>query len=126
MAWDSQPAVSPDGEWIAFSSDREGPPTVFRKRTDGSSEAERLHEPGLVPFASPLPWSPDGKVLIMHTLGQDTADDLHFLEVGVGDKVEPFRVTPFSEFMPTFSPDGRWIACTRMDQAKELRRMPLR
>ena len=51
--YDADPVWSPDGKWIAFSSDREGQPTVFRKRTDGTGAAERLHEPGVVSFAAP-------------------------------------------------------------------------
>ena len=108
--YDADLVWSPDGKWIAFASDREGPPTVFRKRTDGSGEAERLHEPGLVDFAAPMTWSPDGETLIIQTVSQQGGDDLFFLRLGVEDELEPFLTTPFGERDPSFSPDGRWIA----------------
>jgi serine/threonine-protein kinase len=108
--YDADAVWSPDGRWIAFASDREGAPTAYRKRTDGSGDAERLHEPGLVAFSAPVAWSPDGNVIVVQTGGGPTGDDLYFLEIGVEDKVEPFRATPFNESAPAFSPDGRWIA----------------
>ena len=36
---------SPDGEYLVFSSDRDGPDSLYRKRADGSGETERLTEP---------------------------------------------------------------------------------
>ena len=45
--YDGDQVWSPDGEYITFSSDREGHENPYRKRADGSGEAERLAEIGL-------------------------------------------------------------------------------
>ena len=54
------PVWSPDGQWIAFQSDREGEPAVFRQRADGTGTAERLTKPEAGSTHSPQSWSPDG------------------------------------------------------------------
>ncbi len=35
---DNAPAWSPDGEWIVFTSDRDGGPEVYLMRADGSEQ----------------------------------------------------------------------------------------
>ena len=41
---DTEQVWSPDGEYLIFSSDSEGPDSLYRKRADGSGETERLTE----------------------------------------------------------------------------------
>ncbi len=51
--YDADPAWSPDGRWLAFASDRDGDMTVFRKRSDGSGQAELLLDPEVL--TEPVP-----------------------------------------------------------------------
>ena len=55
------PVWTPEGDRIAFRSNREGPFNVFWQTVDGSDQAERLgtSEYGQVPYS----FSPDGKLL---------------------------------------------------------------
>src|SRR5262249_39839084 len=57
------PVWSADSRYVAFQSDREGDPSIFWQRSDGSAAAERLtrQEAGTTQF--PESWSPRGDVL---------------------------------------------------------------
>lgn len=54
-AWNLHPSWSPDGQWIAFQSDRHGNDQIYKVRADGSSEIritttfDPYHEPSWGP-----------------------------------------------------------------------------
>jgi Tol biopolymer transport system component len=63
MAFDSQPKFSPDGQWIAFLSDREGSENVWIMKADGTGAKQVSKDPNN-DFISPS-WSPDGKYIFV-------------------------------------------------------------
>jgi serine/threonine-protein kinase len=107
------PVWTPDGKNIVFSSNNPAAPGLYWIRSDGSGEAQRLTEgkPPEVPYS----FSPDGKRLAFHRIGNGGQD--LFTALIEGDAGHPklgtpelFLGTPFSEVYPAFSPDGRWLA----------------
>ncbi len=105
---DDAPVWSPDAEHLAFSSNRLGSTlNIYRKRSDGSGDVERLTESTSTQFISS--WSPDGKHLLFAQSNPETGNDLYVLPLEDGTP-EVFLTTPFSETEAAFSPDGRWIA----------------
>src|SRR6267143_517977 len=58
MAFDSQPKFSPDGQWIAFLSDREGSENIWVMHPDGTEVKQVSKDPG-AEYSSPS-WAPDG------------------------------------------------------------------
>jgi hypothetical protein len=115
-------AWSPDGEEIAIV-DRGGGTgqEIWVLAVDGSS-AERLVAFEASTYGG-IDWTPDGESLIFGALAGDRMQIFSVPRAGG----EPIRLTDDSANLmhPQVSPDGRWIACTRMDQAKELRRIGL-
>jgi TolB protein len=100
------PAWSPDDQWIAFFSDRDGNPEVYVARANGK-EAERLTNN---PAADTDPaFSPDGlQIAFVSDRAGRPAIYLMNAETG-GDLL---RVTPPdlpAASAPSFSPDGRYI-----------------
>jgi len=61
MSFDSQPKFSPDGEWIAFLSDREGSENIWIMHPDGTGVKQVSKDPN-GEFASPS-WDPGGKYI---------------------------------------------------------------
>lgn len=108
-----EPAVSPDGKKIAFSSDRSGKPMIYTMATDGSN-INRITFGGV--FNSSPAWSPDGKRIAF--AGQDAGNfDIFIMDVS-GQNIS--RVTSAKKANgkaadnedPHFSPDGRFIVYT--------------
>ena len=63
LAFDCQPVYSPDGEWIAFITDRDGDENLWVARADGS-DARALSKGTRAIFTSPA-WSPDGQYVLV-------------------------------------------------------------
>lgn len=105
-----EPAVSPDGSKIAFSSDRSGRPMIFVMNSDGSG-AKPLTFAGK--YNSSPSWSPDGKTIAFASFDKDHFD---IFTIGVDGK-DLKRLTearkrngkPANHESPSWSPDGRHI-----------------
>ena len=105
-AIDTQPAWSPDGKWIAWQSNRNNEPGLFRKAADGSGVDERLS-------TSEIPsqltdWTHNG-YLIYASMGDIWALPVQPDAAGKRTPV-PVVTSPANEFGAYVSPDNRWIA----------------
>ena len=115
---DDQPAFSPDGERIAFRSNREGGGIFVMGRT--GEAVRRVTRAGFKPA-----WSPDGLQLAYATESVDVnpqnalgRSELWVVHVNGG---EPRRLTDVDGTQPSWSPNGRRIAyMTRLDSPAQL------
>jgi Tol biopolymer transport system component len=103
------PIWSPDGQRVAFQSDREGDLAIFTQRADGSGSVERLTTPEQGGAHVPESWSPDGRYISFSLVKGST---FSLWTLPVEDKQSaPFGGVQSNEPIGSvFSPDGRWIA----------------
>lgn len=112
-AWDMQPRFSPNGRWIAFTSDRAGGDNIWVMDRDGSNPRQVTKE-SIRLLNSPV-WTPDsqfiaarkhftsrrslgaGEIWLYHRAGSD----------GVQMVKRPNDQKDLGE--PAFSPDGRYL-----------------
>jgi serine/threonine-protein kinase len=105
-SYDADQIWSHDGQYIIFTSNRDGRPGPYRKRADGSGEVERLSETDVGFY--PLTLSPDDRVMVGES--EDNNIDIAVLPIEEGGDPQPLISTPFSDRDPMLSPDGRWLA----------------
>ncbi len=101
------PVWSPDGKWIAYTSDRNGHSNLFRKPSDGSGAEELLSIDDQIDVGSD--WSGDGKYLI-YSRGMAVGDAGIWALPLEGER-KPWQVLPRGMFA-RLSPDSHWLAYT--------------
>jgi Tol biopolymer transport system component len=106
---DMNPTWSPDGNWIAFTSDRKGQRNLYRKLASGTGEDEILWESE--ERKNVEDWSRDGRTILMNcTPPGKTGPDVWALPLTGDRKPVPVLSGAYSEDQAQLSPDGRWLA----------------
>ena len=103
---DYNPAWSADGNWIAFTSERNGSADLYRMRADGSAVERLTDDPS---YDDQAAFSPDGsQIVFVSTRAAGTAN-LWILDVKTR-QARALTSGKGGDFRPAWSPDGKWIA----------------
>jgi imidazolonepropionase-like amidohydrolase/Tol biopolymer transport system component len=113
VAWDMQPRYSPNGKWIAFTSDRAGGDNIWIMNRDGS-KPEQVTKETFRLLNSPN-WTPDSEYIVArkHFTAERSLGAgemwLYHRSGGEGLQLTKKRNDQKDSGEPVFSPDGRYL-----------------
>jgi Tol biopolymer transport system component len=102
-----EPAMTPDGQSLLFSTPQSGSPRIVRKTLGTGAEAALM--PG-TPFQTVDDISPDGRLLAFSQRQPTGVFNLWMMPLDGPPAPVPFRTSDFSEGGLRFSPDGRLVS----------------
>lgn len=101
-------AISPDGERLVYSTNRDGPYALWVRNLTDRTEKKVTERIGDHP--STLQWSSDGKYVTFAMTAPNRSDrDVWVLNVE-DRSARPFCSRPADERAPRLSPNGNWLA----------------
>lgn len=99
------PVWSPDGQKIAFASDRDGDSEVYVMDKDGTNLVQLTENKG---YDGTPRWSPDGTKLSFDTDWDGVDWDIYIMDAD-GSSPKPVTNNSTSDFSASWSPDGKWL-----------------
>ena len=105
---DYNPALSADGKWVVFTSERNGSADLYQVKLDGSG-LERLTDN--LAYDDQAAFSPNGREVAFVSSREGGHANLWTLDVAT-HKVKRLTKGVWGDFRPAYSPDGKWIAFT--------------
>ncbi len=99
----------PGPDRITFTSDHEGPRRIYTRALDAPPEQVETLWRGSGRDVALGSWSRDGKLLAFTDTSTGGNSDIWVLPAG--EEARPIISTPFREWYPEISPDGRWLLC---------------
>jgi imidazolonepropionase-like amidohydrolase/Tol biopolymer transport system component len=113
VAWDMQPRYSPNGKWIAFTSDRSGGDNLWTMNRDGSNLKQVTKE--TFRLLNEPAWTPDSEFLVgrKHFTSERSLGAgemwLYHRSGGEGLQLTKKRTDQKDTGEPVFSPDGQYL-----------------
>ena len=102
-------AISPDGQTVAFSAEYEGPVEVYTMPVDGGLPQRRTWDGNAIAAG----WTPDGRVLV-RTTRYSTLPDPKLVTIDASGKKE---IVPLAQAASgTYTADGKTLFFTRLDR----------
>ena len=103
---DYNPVWSRDGQWIVFTSERNGSADLYRVKPDGTGLLRLTDNPA---YDDQADLSPDGQKLVFVSTRADGTADLWIRDLKT-NRETPLTSGRGGDFRPAWSPDGKWIA----------------
>ena len=108
LGFDSQPVVSPDGEWLAFISDRSGSNNLRITKSDGS-DARKLSDDSQWGGISPA-WMPDSQYIVVTRRSVKNEFTMFHIDGGKGVKLNGVKEDEeVWGIGAEISPDGKFL-----------------
>jgi Tol biopolymer transport system component len=101
------PAWSPDGSELIFASARNDANAFYVTSSTGGGSERQVFKTGSPDLVAPTDWSRDGKFVLFHSYPRA---DVSVLPLATPDAPVPLVASPFTDWIASFSPNGRWIA----------------
>lgn len=118
---DHSPAFSPNGQRVAFISNRSGDQEIWTSDRDGR-HAVSLTSLGAASTGTPR-WSPDGNWIAFDSAASGTS--AIYVIASTGGTPRVVSAVSTGSWFPSWSPDGQWIYLTcRLSGARQIWKVP--